>query len=140
MRKAARRVGRRGAVLLTLAFVDVGAGWSYIVPTAEAAGGQNALWRDQIAPTWVWGLIWISVGLMCAYGAFFRQDIIGFVPAVALKLLWATVELTGWLAGEIDQGYRPALVWTGYGLLIYLIAGLQERPPKMPPGVEEGSP
>jgi hypothetical protein len=130
------RVGRRGAVLLILFAVDVGVGISFIDPTVEAAHAQNALWRDGFMPSWAWGSIWIFVGVCCLLGALSRQDAIGFGPAVALKIMWASIEITGWLCGRIDQGYRPGLIWLGFAALVYAVAGLREpsRPDDPPNG------
>jgi hypothetical protein len=124
--QARRRVGRRGAVLLILAAVDIGVGLSYIFPTAETAASQSAQWRDSLAPTEFWGALWIVVGLCCLTAAFFRNDTPGFAPAVGLKVTWSVLELSGWLSGAIAQGYRPALIWAGYALLIFVVAGLSE--------------
>jgi hypothetical protein len=129
-----RRIGRRGAVLLILAAVDVGVGWSFIDPTDEARKAQNALWREQFMPSSMWGALWIGVAVLCLTAAFSRQDSIGFIPAVTLKMVWATVEFTGWWSGAIDQGYRPGLIWLGFALLIFVVAGLRE--PYRSPAVE----
>lgn len=128
-----RRIGRRGAVLLILAAVDVGVGWSYIAPTDEARRAQNAMWREEFAPSWVWGALWLVVAVCCLYAAFAKRDGIGFIPAVTLKLVWATLELTGWISGAINQGYRPALIWLGFALLILVVAGLREPGYRGPP-------
>jgi len=140
MDDATRRVGRRGAVLLILATVDVGVGWSYLYPTAETAASQSVLWRNSLAPGWVWGVLWIAVGLCCLIAAFFRNDVPGFVPAVALKAVWSTLEAIGWLRGAIDAGYRPALIWAGYALLIFVVAGLAEPNRRRQPPPDEGTP
>lgn len=133
-----RRVGRRGGVLLILALLDIGIGFSFIDPTYEQRVAQSAMWREEIVPGgWPWGALWLAVAVVCLCAAFsshgvaqnrpgMPRDTFGFMTAVALKLLWATLELTGWIAGEIDQGYRPSLIWLGYALLIIWIAGLQE--------------
>lgn len=136
-----RRVGRRGAVLLILAFVDFGVGWSYILPTDETLRMQSNLFRAQIMPLWAWGVVWVAVGIACFVGAFRRYDDgVGFIPAVGLKLGWATLEFIGWRAREIDSGYRPALIWIGFALLVFAVSGLREprsvRP--CPPEGERG--
>ncbi len=133
-----RRIGRRGAVLLILFAVDIGVGWSFIDPTAEASQAQNAMWRDGFLPSWAWGLMWIGVGVCCLVAAFAKQDWIGYVPAVTLKAVWATLEITGWLSGAIDQGYRPGLIWIGFAALIFAVAGLREPYRKPAAGSGEG--
>ena len=128
-----RRVGRRGAVLLILAAVDVGVGLSFVYPTAETVASQSWVWRETFAPSAAWGLLWIAVGCCCFVAAFLHNDLVGFVAAVTLKVLWSGLELTGWLAGQITQGYRPALIWAGYALLIFAVAGLYEPTRAQPP-------
>jgi hypothetical protein len=128
-----RRIGRRGAVLLILAAVDVGVGWSFISPTEEAARAQNAVWRDGLAPSWFWGGLWIVVGACCLAAAFLRKDSLGFVPAVCLKAVWSALELTGWMNGAIHQGYRPALIWAGVAGIVFATAGLREPCYQGPP-------
>ena len=133
---ARRRIGRRGAVLLVLAFVDFVVGWSYVAPTDDVLRAPNTLWREQWAPAGVWGALWFGVGLLCLIAAFTRQDMIGYTAAVGLKLLWATMEATGWIAGQIPLGYRPAIIWAGFAVLIMIVAGLREpnRGAAPPPG------
>lgn len=130
---AKRRIGRKGAVLMILSAVTAGVGWSYIDPTAEAARAQNAMWREQFAPSWVWGCLWITVSVVCLVAALTSRDVIGFTSGVMVTLLWSGLELTGWVAGAISQGFRPALVWVGYSALIIAVAGLREPTRGAPP-------
>lgn len=135
----AERIGRRGAALLILAFVDFGVGWSFIDPTPEAAAAQNAVWREHFAPSWFWGGLWIAVGAVCLVSALARgTDTAGFMCAVGLKILWSSLEGTGWLAGAINQGYRPALIWLGFACFIFVVAGMAERHP--PPAAATTAP
>ena len=125
--QAKRRIGRRGGVLLILALLDVGIGWSFIDPTPEQRAAQSAVWREEIVPGgWPWGVLWLAVAAVLLVAAFRKNDAFGFMTAVGLKLLWAMLEFTGWISGAIDQGYRPSLIWLGYALLIFWVAGLRE--------------
>ncbi len=123
---ARRGIGRRGAVLLILAAVDFSIGWSYIDPVPETLNQQGVIWREHFAPVWVWGWLWVGVGLVCLLAAVTRRPAAGFTAAVALKLLWGSMELTGWVAHQIHQGYRPTVVWLLVAALIFAIAGLRE--------------
>lgn len=136
--EARRRVGSRGAVLLILAVIDFGIGLSWIFPTPEQSRAQSTLWREELAPSWVWGSLWLIVSVCCVIGAITRSHYIGFGAAVALKMLWATFEFGGWQAGAITQGYRPGLIWVGYAALIAACAVLHEPRPYRPPAPDEG--
>lgn len=127
-RRAVDRIGRRGTLLLILFVADVGIGFSFLDPTDALAQSESYIWRSQWAPSYAWGLLWILVGAICAASAFFRHDRAGWIAAVGLKLLWGSMELTGWLAGAIDLGYRPALIWFAFAIFIHVVSGLPERP------------
>jgi hypothetical protein len=127
-RRIAERVGRRGVILLILCVGDIGIGLSFLTPTPELAASQSFVWRSQWMPSYAWGWLWIAVGVTCGVCAFFRHDTLGWSSAVGLKLLWAMMELTGWLAGAIALGFRPALIWTIFAALVLAVAGFTERP------------
>ena len=129
-RETRRRVGERGAVLVVLSIFYIGNGLSWVFPTEEARRAQSAVWRDSIAPTWLWGGLWIIVGcLIMVAGLVRRLDAnLGFGPAGALMLMWASLEFLGWINGAIDQGYRPSLIWTTLAVLIWFMARMRDRP------------
>lgn len=122
-------------MLLCAAFVYIAIGYSWIDPTDEARRTQSAIWRDSILPAWAWGTAWVAVGIACGVAAFFRRfDDKGFAPAVAMAAAWGAVEFTGWLFGEVDQGYRPTLIWLGWATFIWFASRLKEpTKPPLPP-------
>lgn len=123
---------------LILGVMYVGIGLSWLWPTAEAAQQQSAVWRDSIAPTYLWGSLWIIVGCSCLIASFIRRLDAnwGYGPAGSLMLGWAAIEFLGWISGEVEQGYRPTLIWTGFAALIFATARLGDRPEPMAERVE----
>lgn len=120
------RLGRRGGVLLALAFVDLVYGYALVNPADEQARSSAYLWRDHIMPTEAWGVIWIVVGVTLALNAFLRRDRVGYALAVALKMGWAAICLASFVVGHVPQGYLAAAYWLAMAVIAMIVAGLAE--------------
>ncbi|MUN41394.1 hypothetical protein [Actinomadura litoris] len=116
------RVGKRGIALLFLALLDL------LYPIGLA--GQPAATRagyEVVAPWQVWAVLWLLTGLLCAAQAFARRDRLAFTVAVAMKVLWGTVALIGWIAGTSPRGWLSALIWLTFAGFVAVISTWTEE-------------
>lgn len=119
-----RVVGRRGAVLIYLALVDLTYALSLWRPAPEAGRSVALRFVADVAPLDAWAALWLVVGVLCLAGAFVHPlDRIAFTAATAIKTLWGGVFLFGWLAGEVYRGWVSAAVWLALAVLVMIIAG-----------------
>lgn len=125
-----QRIGRRGAFLTFLGFVDLVYAWSLINPAAAARGSSTLRYLAHIAPLSAWGGLWATVGVVCLVGAFARRDRWAFAAAVLLKVLAGVTLLTAWLFGGVDRGYVSAAIWLGFAALTFLISSWPEPTPR----------
>jgi hypothetical protein len=123
-----RRVGRRGSALLFFAVLDLIYGFSLFNPTPTAAANPGFVFIAGIAPLRVWGGLWLAVGLVCLAGAFVREDSFAWAAAMALKVLWGTVFLCGWLLTGLERGYVSAAIWLCAAALVALLGSWPEPP------------
>lgn len=120
-RRLIQRVGRRGAALLFFALLDFVYCYALLNPPQPMP--QTYLWPQTLLPLWVWAMCWATVGLLCLVYAFQRWDTAAFTAATGLKVMWSLLALFGWLSGAIDRGWLSAVIWFGFALFVYLIAG-----------------
>ncbi len=136
-RAISRRVGRRGASLLSFGFVDEVIGVSLLDAQSRPVNTTAYEVIERLAPLSVWALVWIVVGVVCATQAFTRDDQIGFACAIAIKVVWASGFLAAWVIYDAYRGWVAAATWGVVAALVYLIAGWPEprrRQPQSPPG------
>lgn len=141
MRRAASalhgRVGRRGTALLAFAALDLA--YALRLATAEPAVGTIYAWLHGPAPLWPWAGVWFAVAAVCVWGAVRGRDHMAFVAAIGIKVGWCSLYLSGWLLGELPDGWVSAMVWGTFALIVGLIAGWPEpvngegRPAWTPP-------
>lgn len=129
-------VGRRGAILLILAIVDVAYGSSLIGPSSDSLGSAAIAWRQHFAPLWVWGGVWLVVAAILIVSAFLRNDAIGYFAAIGLKISWSLTTLASWVFGGVERGWLSAIVWMVVAAMVWVIAGWPE-PRTVPPSDEE---
>jgi hypothetical protein len=86
------RVGRRGSYLLFLAFLDFVYGWS-LISIANPLIGHIDLGLTPLT----WGIMWVTVGVVCLVEAFLTLDRLAFSLAVLLKFLWGTTQILSWM-------------------------------------------
>lgn len=122
LRRAATRVGRRGAFLLFLAMLDLVYAYSLLFPAAEAARSASLRFVAGVAPLWVWALAWFIPGVLCAVQAFRRSDRAAFAAAMCIKVLWGGLFVAGSITGQIDRAYVGAVVWLAFALVVGLIS------------------
>jgi len=131
----ALRIGRRGAILLILAVVDIAYGASLIGPSSDALGSAALVWREHFAPLWVWGGVWLVVAAILIVSAFLRNDAIGYLAATGLKISWSLTTLASWLFGGVDRGWVSSIIWMVVAAMVWVIAGWPE--PTNPPPIDE---
>jgi hypothetical protein len=105
------RVGYRGGFLLILSFVDVMYGWSLVDPSREARRAAAYVWRELYAPPWVWGGMWVLVGLVAFVSAFAEHDGVGYGAAIGWDVLWGLIAGASWVAGGVDRGWVTTVIW-----------------------------
>jgi hypothetical protein len=121
VRRLRDRIGRRGACLLFFALLDLVYCYGLLNPPRPVT--PALAWMANVLPLWAWALCWGIVGLLCVVLAFFEQDTVAFVAAVALKVGWGLLSFFGWTAGVVDRGYISAVIWLAFAAFVYLIAG-----------------
>lgn len=126
------RIGRRGAALLFLAFLDVIYCHALLFPSETARNSVSYQFLASVLPLWVWAAIWGGVGLVCLVSALRRHDQPGFVAAIGLKVLWGGVYLGGWMFGDVQRGYVSAAIWLAFAAFVGLLAGWPEPNGKGP--------
>jgi hypothetical protein len=120
------RVGRRGAALLFFAFLDAIYCHGLLFPPAAVRASPTYVWLASIAPLWGWAAMWGGVGAACLVFAFRRRDQPAYAAAMALKILWAGVNLGGWLWAGLDRAYLAAAIWVGFAGLLAVLSGWPE--------------
>ena len=126
-RSLLKRIGRRGAWLLWLAFLDFSYAFGLINPTRFAQTSPTLMYLERWMPLNVWGYIWGIIAIICLVHAFRIKDAIGYGAAIGIKVGWATTFLLGWLAGEVERGYLTFAIFITFAAAVMLIAGWREN-------------
>lgn len=129
MRRLWHRVGRRGAFLGFLAILDGLIGYSLLtLPAAEAGALHTGL------PLSWWAGAWLTVGAVCAVGAFVPRDFAAYALAAGMMVLWAGVTAAAWFTYHTPQGWVGVVIWMMFATITLLISSWPEaRPPEGPP-------
>lgn len=125
-RALTHRIGRRGAILLILAVIDVSYGLSLIGPASETLGLAATRWREHYAPLWVWGLGWLVIAVILIVSAFLRNDRFGYAAAIGWKIAWSATTLASWIIGGVDRGWVSSIIWAVVAGMVLVIAGWPE--------------
>jgi hypothetical protein len=123
-----RRIGRRGSALIFFAFLDFVYAGSIASPPPSARNSPSLAFAATILPLWAWAVLWAVVGLICLVAAFRSRDRWAFAAAMALKTLWGTTFLLGWLFVGLERGYVSAVVWLVFAAWIFIISTWPESP------------
>jgi hypothetical protein len=120
------RIGRRGAILLILAVIDIAYGMSLVGPASETLGLAATIWREHYAPLWVWGVGWLVIAAILIVSAFLRNDRFGYAAAIGWKIAWSLTTLASWIVGGVERGWVSSIVWAVVAGMIVVIAGWPE--------------
>src|SRR5215213_10409504 len=121
-RRLLSHIGRRGAFLLFLAEVDLIYALGMLFPTSLSLSYPTTRFLMQVSPLWVWGLLWLVVGIICLIFAFREKDAIAYAAAMFLKVLWGLTFLLGWIFTGVERGYQSSAVWLTFAAICLLIA------------------
>ncbi|SCF42631.1 hypothetical protein GA0070563_112106 [Micromonospora carbonacea] len=118
------KVGRRGTALLVFAALDV----AYGLRLASASPDAQPFyaWLHGILPLWPWAVLWIAIAVVCALGSVRNCDRVAFTAAIGIKVLWFSLYLSGWVLGDVPDGWVSAVVWGSFAMCVWLIAGWPE--------------
>ena len=119
-RFVANHVGHRGAVMAFLTLLDLIYGYSLGVEAGPLAHTNLGLSLH------IWSLIWIAVGVILATGISANRDKIHYAVAVMVKIAWASVMLRAWLFFDYPRGWVVAVIFGGFGALIFVISSWPE--------------
>ncbi|MFD0405632.1 hypothetical protein [Kitasatospora sp. NPDC127116] len=126
--RAARRLGRRGAVLTFKGIMAAIYGYSLLVQPPQDTRGIRLLL--DLMPLHAWGWVWIGAGLL-AIGCAWRQpgrDWLGY-PAICLVVApWALGSLASWWLYDNPRGWASAVVWGAFGGVAAIAAEWPEPP------------
>jgi hypothetical protein len=131
------RVGRRGIALFTFAALDTG--YAFRLATAYPEGGTLYGWLHGPVPVWPWAALWLAVAVVCTVCAIRGGDRVAFTAAIGIKVLWCSLYLSGWLLGQVNDGWSSAMFWGAFAVIVWLVAGWPEpvngegRPAWTPP-------
>ena len=120
-------VGRRGACLLVLTFVDLAYASTLAWPTNPDRMAHTVLWIGDIAPLWFWALIWAGVGLICFAQAFTRDDRLAYSSAVLIKVMWALLFIGAAIDG-VSGAIAPMVYWAAFACGVLVISTWPEFP------------
>lgn len=120
------KLGRRGFVLATYCVLFLGQALAFItnqVPTSAALKILN-----QMAPTKLWGVVWLVSGLFCLIGAVKRKlQPLGFAASTSVMTLWGVVSWMSWILGDARTGWVAGLIYGMFALKLMVIAGWREN-------------
>lgn len=124
------RVGRRGALLLTLGLIYVILGLSMVTVPSWDRGTHDTY----SFPIWLtngslafWGGVWITVGTMAMVSAFWKigRDAWGFGILASFTLMWATFGFLSSLIHESDRGWVVGSIWAAFAAVILICSGMR---------------
>lgn len=122
VRRAMRRVGRRGAVLSLKGLMALLYGCSLLVqPPTDTRGIRLLL---DLMPLHAWGWTWITAGalaMLCAWRPQGR-DWPGYPAIYFVVAPWALGSLASWWLYGNPRGWASAVVWGAFGGVAAIVA------------------
>lgn len=120
------RIGFRGSALLFFAVLDGVFAFSYFNPPPEQRQAASLRYVADVAPLWFWGALWGAVGLLCLICAFRRHDKTAFAAAIAVKILWGGLYLSGAFVAHLERAYVSAGLWLCIAGFVAIISAWPE--------------
>jgi hypothetical protein len=124
-----RRLGFRGAALLSFGLFDVVWASSLVDPVASRPLKTAPTYRVVVglAPLWVWAAVMAGIGLLLFVQAWMVDDRLAYAAAIGIKLVWATATVATFPAAGV-QILRPTIVFLTLAALVSVCAaGLPVR-------------
>lgn len=113
-------VGLRGEVLFGLGLLDLAQAWTMWTDQTSAINE----WFTSVLPAFTWGCMWATVGVICLVHAFRRDDHVGYVAAIGVKVIWVIGALAGWLTADVTLG--GVVIWALVAWIVWRIGRLAE--------------
>lgn len=124
--RAARRVGRRGAVLTLKGLMCALYGYGLLVqPPSDTRGIRLLL---DLWPLRAWGWVWVAAGVLAMGCAWLRQgrDWLGYPAILAVVAPWSLGALTSWWLYDNPRGWVSAVIWAAFGGVTAIVAAWPE--------------
>lgn len=138
VRRARKRLGRRGEVLVILGIGKVVWGVGYVVDPPHDPRGLEML--TSIGPLQAWAWLWIVAGVVTGCSAFLPtgRDRWGFVAAQAPPTVWATAYAVSFVSGVYGRGVFPFIFYVTHhvALIVWASKVREEAPLVRPAGPE----
>lgn len=129
LRRAARRLGRRGGFLLAFGSLWALYGFGQLMePLPDTSGIQLLL---HAWPLDIWAWCWIACGLTAVTAAPQPQgrDWYGFPALLLIVAPWMCSYLVSWWPlGDNPRGWVTALIWAVAAVPVIVVAGWREPP------------
>lgn len=126
VRRAARRVGRRGAVLLLKGGMALLYGYSQLVAPPASTASIRLLLLGMPQHGWAW--LWIAAGAIALVCSLAREgrDWLGFAAVYLVASAWACSALASWWLYDNPRGWISALIWAAYGGVAAIVVAWPE--------------
>lgn len=143
-RRIYKQLGHRGLFMLLLGVVQVIYGVG-LLSAADTKPSKLHWWPGSVGqlggfPLSMWGTLWCVIGGLCLVTAPTRADRISYAAAVLLNFGWAIFATQRWIATGEAGAWAPAVIYTGIGVGVFLVAGWPEpastplpQLPQLPP-------
>lgn len=136
MRRESIRTGYRGRALLILGVLDLVLAVSTALIAVSGPRGGSAGFISRTFPPQLLSAVWLAVALACFVFAFRQHDAFAWMLAIGVKVFWGILTFTGWVTGEIAQGYLSSGIWWAFASLVWLISRWPEPRKSVDPGPE----
>lgn len=128
-RRAAHRLGRRGAILTLKGTISVLYGCSQLLAPLPDRRGVRLLLL--LAPLPVWAAGWVAAGVVALVCAWVRPqwDWPGFTAVWLVSSAWAMAFLAAWWPlREYPRGWVVAVLFAAWGGVCLVVIGWDEPP------------
>lgn len=124
--RAARRVGRRGAVLTLKGIMALLYGYGLLVQPIQDTRGVRLLL--QLMPLQAWAWTWVAAGSVAIVCAWLRpgRDWPGFAAIYLIVSPWSLAYLTSWWLYGNPRGWAAAVIWAAFGGVAAICAAWPE--------------
>lgn len=125
--RAARRLGRRGAILLSFGSLWALYGFGQLMEPLPSNNGVRILLHLMPLDAWAW--CWIACGITAIAASPLPQgrDWFGFPALLLIVAPWMCSYLVSWWPlGDNPRGWVTALIWAVAAVPVIVVAGWQE--------------
>ena len=123
---AARHVGRRGAILISYAWLSAIYALSLLHPAPPTGRPSTAAYLAQIAPPGVWAAVWGVCSGLCLAQSVMRADRAAYGFASCLMLTWSALLASAWLLGGVSRAWVTASIFFALSVPLLVASGWAE--------------